>query len=803
MATAELVVAFSAKLEGLEASLKRVETRMGQIETRAQGANTKIEQSTSLMAKSFDEAAKSVKAFVLAYVGLQGLQALGNLAVQVDDLNSSIRRLQVITGTTRASAVGLFTDIQNIAARTGQPVQDLVNQFQRFSVATASLGATRAQLLGLVNTLAGFSQLSGQAPQEAAAAITQLSQGLASGRLNGDELRSVLENMPQLAQALARELGVTVGQLRQMGEEGKLTADRVFPALLRAGGALQAQLQGLPLTLRQGWQVAQDAALAMVAAIDRRIGATEFLARLLNNLGQVTALTAQGIEGANPNSGPAARIVYLDEQARAANRTIQELETSIRSIGRIEVTPFGVRGGAPGQNRAQQEQQLAEARQQLEAINRERADIQERGAMEEYSADARRIQQGQEQRAAEWAARRRLILEEARPEAKALREHQERLTAITASETTRRIVARRQGGEAEAQLDRQLAEERAASLTTYNRELEQAGAAGRAAAARSLAERQRQERQAEQLNNRRQRQVEEIARAGDRGMEGLNRTLRDWDATQHDVESNYDLFIQRIATGTESIVTLFTAVRREAETAAAQLYRSGEDPQEAIRRLQTELETLRDRLIAAGVPAEQVGAAVTRTMDQATRSVDQLRDKAEQTLLDIGKQAAKTFSGDLAQSIVDFVSTGEDKFDEMALNFAKAVQKMILEFLIFEAIVQGVSAASGGRINLGRRASGGPVSPGSAYIVGERGPELFSPTGAGHIYPDVSGGGGTVVNIYNQAQGTTTRQQERTNGLGGKEIDIYIEQVVQRGMTNGRFDNALGTSFGAQRQGRV
>jgi hypothetical protein len=144
-------------------------------------------------------------------------------------------------------------------------------------------------------------------------------------------------------------------------------------------------------------------------------------------------------------------------------------------------------------------------------------------------------------------------------------------------------------------------------------------------------------------------------------------------------------------------------------------------------------------------------------------------------------------------------------FAEMTLSILKNIAKMILEFLIMEAIFQGIQASTG--INLrpaGRRAAGGPISPGQTYLVGENGPELFTSTGAGHIFPNVPGGsGGTTVNVYNQATGTTTRQQERTNGLGGKEIDIYIEQVVQRGMTNGKFDNALGTSFGASRVGRV
>jgi tape measure domain-containing protein len=64
-------------------------------------------------------------------------------------------------------------------------------------------------------------------------ALIQLTQGLASGRLQGDELRSVLEQLPPLSQAIARELQVPVGSLKQLGSEGKITTDVIIKALDR------------------------------------------------------------------------------------------------------------------------------------------------------------------------------------------------------------------------------------------------------------------------------------------------------------------------------------------------------------------------------------------------------------------------------------------------------------------------------------------------------------------------------------------------------------------------------------------
>lgn len=120
------------------------------------------------------------------------------------------------------------------ALQTGVAVRESVDAFNRFSIAASEIGATSDQVLRLVTGLQRLAISSGANTQEIESSTQQLAQALASGVLQGDELRSILEGMPRLAQGLASELGVSFGELRKLGSEGKLTADVVFPALLRA-----------------------------------------------------------------------------------------------------------------------------------------------------------------------------------------------------------------------------------------------------------------------------------------------------------------------------------------------------------------------------------------------------------------------------------------------------------------------------------------------------------------------------------------------------------------------------------------
>ena len=104
-----------------------------------------------------------------------------------------------------------------------------------------------------------------------------MSQGLASGRFAGDELRSVLEALPEVGQALADQLGVTVGALRDMGAAGELNAQVVFPALLRASKGFIEQLKDVKFTVAQTSQVFKNQFIVAVGAIDNATGATDGL----------------------------------------------------------------------------------------------------------------------------------------------------------------------------------------------------------------------------------------------------------------------------------------------------------------------------------------------------------------------------------------------------------------------------------------------------------------------------------------------------------------------------------------------
>ncbi|WP_299438916.1 tape measure protein [uncultured Rhodospira sp.] len=218
-----------------------------------------------------------------------------------DEYTASVGKLNASIGDmTRAKEV--YEDLYQTALTTGVELAASAGQFTRFKIAAAQIGATDKEVAQLVETVQKLGVAGGTSVQEITAASIQLGQGLASGRLQGDELRSIMENMPVLAQALAAELGVTTGELRAMGAAGELTGERVFQALSRAAGKADEMFDRMPMTIERASYTLDTAWDRFLAKLDEGLGLSQGIAAALHDaalwLDRATAGMAKTTENA-------------------------------------------------------------------------------------------------------------------------------------------------------------------------------------------------------------------------------------------------------------------------------------------------------------------------------------------------------------------------------------------------------------------------------------------------------------------------------------------------------------------------
>ena len=186
-----------------------------------------VQNRTSALERSFGGLKAAIGGVGLGLLARQAVRT----SINFDKLNLRLGLLTKATGDFSA-AQKIATDGQKLFGLSATEALDgVTNITARLKPLGVSLEDIRTTFIGF-NTAA---KLGGANAQEASNAFRQLAQALGSGRLAGDEFRSVSEQIPLILKPLADELDVDVGKLKELAAQGKLTSDVVIKALRKLG----------------------------------------------------------------------------------------------------------------------------------------------------------------------------------------------------------------------------------------------------------------------------------------------------------------------------------------------------------------------------------------------------------------------------------------------------------------------------------------------------------------------------------------------------------------------------------------
>jgi len=164
--------------------------------------------------------------------------AVSQIVQYSDAWTGAQNQLRMVTGSTEELA-DVTEELMKVANGTRSSFEATSTLYSRLARSTTELNLSQSDLLGLVTTINQSFATSGATVEEASAAITQLSQGLASGTLRGDEFNSVSEAAPGIMRAIADSLKMTTGELREFAAEGGITAEIVVNALKGAADSIE------------------------------------------------------------------------------------------------------------------------------------------------------------------------------------------------------------------------------------------------------------------------------------------------------------------------------------------------------------------------------------------------------------------------------------------------------------------------------------------------------------------------------------------------------------------------------------
>lgn len=208
-----------------------------------------------------------------------------------DEYQSLQTRIKGVSNSTKEYKT-VSDQLFNISQRNHVALETTAQAFQQIARNAQGFGATNSEVLKLTNAVQQLGVIGGTSGEAMKTAMLQFSQAMGSGTLAGDELKSIMENMPVLADKIAQGIGVTRGELKKMGADGKLTSELVFNAILKQTGEINKEFQKMPVTVNQAMTDLSNSTLRAVGEFDRLFLVSSSTASVLKGMsGSIDAAT--------------------------------------------------------------------------------------------------------------------------------------------------------------------------------------------------------------------------------------------------------------------------------------------------------------------------------------------------------------------------------------------------------------------------------------------------------------------------------------------------------------------------------
>lgn len=279
MIAQELVTLLRFKLE--QSGIGRYRAAVQQVRKSAQSYGEAIQKSNNTAVRGANQAAAAYSrlgGIVRAVLGGIGVRMLMSMA---DDWASVEGRVSLTTKSVEEQKY-VMDELFKSAQRNRQEFTATADLFQKVARNKDDLGLSTDQTLQLTDVIGKSMVIGGGDAGAQQAALLQLGQALSSGTLRGDELNSILEQSPRLAQAIADAFGVPVGKLREMGKEGRLTSKELAQGLLRQADKLNEEFERMPKTFSGSFTIIRNKIGQVVSGLNKSTRAAEAFYKVSN-----------------------------------------------------------------------------------------------------------------------------------------------------------------------------------------------------------------------------------------------------------------------------------------------------------------------------------------------------------------------------------------------------------------------------------------------------------------------------------------------------------------------------------------
>ena len=248
-ATLEVINKFTKPVQQFKEQIRSVSKPVNQAKESIKGIERTTQQSVNNASNSLNKLVGKFKTLATTIGAGFGLSKLINTSDTMTNLHTRLNLMNDGLQTTDELQEKIFQSAQNSRGT----YQDMAEMVAKLGVNAKDAFKSSDQIVKFGENMNKIFKLGGASSAEQSAGMLQLTQALASGRLQGDEFRSITENAPELIGILAEKLGKTRAEIKQMSTDGELTSDVIVNAVLDSTDKINSQFASMPMTWADVW----------------------------------------------------------------------------------------------------------------------------------------------------------------------------------------------------------------------------------------------------------------------------------------------------------------------------------------------------------------------------------------------------------------------------------------------------------------------------------------------------------------------------------------------------------------------
>lgn len=240
----------SSSIKAAREELNKAEIALNQVEDEIREADAAQQKFNNDIRSTGGSASALLSKFKAIAVTMGAAFSAKKIIELSDEMTSTRARLDLMNDGLQTTEE-LQNKIFQSAQRSRAAYMDTAAVVSKLGILAGEAFSSNEEMIAFAEQMNKQFKIGGASVQEQTAAMYQLTQAMASGRLQGDEFRSIMENAPLLAQSIAEYMGKSVGELREMSSEGLITADVIKNAMFASAAATNAKFAELPITFAQ------------------------------------------------------------------------------------------------------------------------------------------------------------------------------------------------------------------------------------------------------------------------------------------------------------------------------------------------------------------------------------------------------------------------------------------------------------------------------------------------------------------------------------------------------------------------